>query len=1027
MKRILWLFLAMGIHFGISAQSGVISGRVVDERGESLPGVNILKVGTATGTITDLDGNFTIEGREGEELRFSFIGFRSQVVKIGSSRLIDITLLDEIGSLSEVVVVGYGTATRKELTGAVAQVQGEDVAKMNMPRLDQALQGKISGVNITTNSGAPGGTSNIRIRGLGTFGNNNPLILVDGVIFDAAGLNSLNPNDIETINVLKDGTAGIYGVRAANGVIIIETKKGSLNSKASVELSAYYGVQETARKLNLLNAREYAILKNEAFAAGGMAPPFNNVNLGSGTNWQNEVFETAPIQEYNLTVTGGSEKTSYSIGGSYFGQQGIVGGPKSNFERYNARLNFVTELAPKVKLTSVFLYTHEQTSGIAQGGIGSVLFNTINAYPTEPVRVGNRFSYLENVADIINPLAQIENTFNETFVNKIVGKEEISYQINEHFSLNGRAGYNFALVDGKSFSPLAWFGPGKFANSARNENLDPVLVDVGGTLIERGASVFENRDSFLDYNLESFLNYDRRFQDEHRIKGTLGVSYFGNRNMGLNGTAFNIPNNDLAFADISASQAPGGFLNQTGSFQTRQRLVSAFIRGEYELKGRYMFSAILRRDGSTNFGPNNRIGYFPSVSAGWVVSDEDFFGKSSAIDFMKLRASFGVSGNDQIGLFRYRGLMNGLARYVFNDFIINGAAIGATSNPDLKWETTLQTNIGLDFTLWRSIDFTANYFIKDTRDLLFQPAVSALLGSYGPGGSPPVINAGNVINKGLELEIGYGTQKAKGVNFRIDYNATFIRNRVTKVPEGLDFIPGAGFSVGGNVATRFQEGFPIGYFVGFKTDGIFQSEEEIASSPVVQAGARPGDLRFVDANGDGIINFSDDSDRTFIGSPIPDFIMGLNLGMDFKGFDISANIYAAIGQDIIRNYERQQPFANQLAYNVNRWTGPGSTNEIPRLTTGQTRNTVFSDFFVEDGSFVRLRNVQLGYTLPEEISGRIGIRSMRFYVAANNLITLTRYMGFDPDVGSGNPLFAGVDNGIFPQARVIMGGLNFRF
>jgi len=1016
----------MGLHFAVFAQTSSIRGQVLDDRGDPIPGASVLRVGTTSGTVTDLDGYFTLQVNRGDQLRISFVGFQPKTITIGAESSVTITLIQEIASLREVVVVGYGTATKKELTGAVSQVQGEDVAKMNMPRVDQALQGRLSGVTITTNSGAPGGTSNIRIRGLGTFGNNNPLILVDGVVFDAAGLNSLNPNDIESINVLKDGTAGIYGVRAANGVIIIETKKGSLNSKASVELSGYYGVQETARKLNLLNAREYAILKNEAFAAGGMTPPFNNVNLGRGTDWQNEVFQTAPIQEYNLTVTGGSEKTSYSIGGSYFGQQGIVGGPKSNFERYTGRLNFTTELAPKVKLTHVFLYTHERASGIAQGGIGSVLFNTINAYPTEPVFVGNRFSYLENVADIINPLAQIANTFNETFVNKIVGKEEIRYDINKHFSLNGRAGYNFALVDGKSFSPLAWFGPGKFANTARNENLDPVLVDVGGTSIERGASVFENRDSFLDYNLEAFLNYDRTFNDIHRFKGTLGVSYFGNRNLGLNGTAFNIPNNDPAFADIAANQAPGGFLNQTGSFQTRQRLVSSFIRGEYELKGRYMFSAILRRDGSTNFGPNNRIGYFPSVSAGWIISEENFF-NSGAIDFLKLRTSFGVSGNDQIGLFRYRGLMNGLARYVFNDFIVNGAAIGATSNPDLKWETTLQTNIGLDFTLFRNIDFTANYFIKDTRDLLFQPAVSALLGSYGPGGSPPVINAGNVTNKGLELEIGYGTSKRQGLNFRVDYNVTFLRNRVTKVPEGLDFIPGANFGVGGNVATRFQEGFPIGYFVGLQTNGIWQTAEEIASSPYVQPDARPGDLRFVDVNGDGIINFSDDSDRTFIGSPIPDFIMGLNLGMDFKGFDLSANIYAALGQEIIRNYERQQPFANQLAYNVNRWTGPGTSNEIPRLTTGQTRNTVFSDFFVEDGSFVRLRNVQLGYTLPEHISGKVGIRAMRFYVAANNLFTLTRYMGFDPDVGSGNPLFAGVDNGIFPQARVIMGGLNFRF
>ncbi|MGY6520612.1 MAG: SusC/RagA family TonB-linked outer membrane protein [Mongoliitalea sp.] len=1026
MKQLFTLLLFLGVQLSLFAQTGSIRGQVLDERGDPIPGASILKVGTTTGTVTDLDGNFTLAAVPGDQLRVSFIGYQTQTITVGSQAQIIIRLGDEISSLNEVIVVGYGTATKKELTGAVSQIKGEAVADMNMPRLDQALQGKLSGVTITTNSGAPGGTSNIRIRGLGTFGNNNPLILVDGVIFDAAGLNSLNPNDIESINVLKDATAGIYGVRAANGVIIVETKKGSKNQKPSLEFSSYYGVQQAERKLNLLNAREYAVLVNEAFAAGGNLPPFANTNLGVGTDWQSEVFQTAPIQEHMVTVNGGSEKTSYSIGGGYFGQQGIVGGDRSNFERYNARINFITEIAPKLKLTSVFLYSHERTSGIPQGGIGSVLFNTINAYPTEPVRVGNRFSFLENVQDIINPIAQIENTFNDAWVNKIVGKQELSYEINDHFSINGRAGYNFALVDVKAFNPLAWFGPGKFANSARNENLDPVLVDVGGTLIERGASVFEARDSFLDYNFEAFLNYDRSFDSDNRVKGTAGVSYFGNRNMGLNGTAFNIPNNDVRFADISANQAPGGFLNQTGSFQSMQKLVSAFIRGEYEYKGRYSVSGILRRDGSSNFGPNNRIGYFPTISGGWIISDEDFF-SSKAIDFMKLRASFGVSGNDQIGLFRFRGLMNGLARYVFNDFIVNGAAIGTFSNPDLKWETTLQTNIGLDFTLFRDVDFTANYFIKDTRDLLFQPEVSALLGSYGPGSFPPFINAGNVTNRGIELEVAYATKRPSGVNFRVDYNFTYLRNRVTKVPEGLDFIPGAAFGVGGNIATRFQEGFPIGYFVGFKTDGIFQTQEEINSSPVRQPDARPGDLRFVDVNGDGVINFSDESDLTFLGSPIPDFIMGLNLSVDYKGFDFSANIYAALGQEIIRNYERQQPFANKMAYNVNRWTGPGTTNEIPRLTTGQTRNTVFSDFFVEDGSFARLRNVQIGYTLPDSMTGKVGIRSMRFYIAANNLFTLTRYMGFDPDVGSGNPLFAGVDNGIFPQARVIMGGLNFRF
>ncbi|MCC5930339.1 MAG: TonB-dependent receptor [Cyclobacteriaceae bacterium] len=1008
------------------AQGSVIKGVVTDDEGSPLIGVTVMKMNTTTGTITDLSGSFSISASIGDVLQFSFIGYKTQLYTVGTATEVEINLEADITSLGEVVVIGYGTATKRELTGATAQVKGESLDAMNMPRVDQALQGRMAGVNISTNSGAPGGTANIRIRGIGTSGANDPLILVDGVIYDAAGLNALNPNDIESVTVLKDGTAGIYGVRAANGVILIETKKGAKGVKPRLEFNTFYGTQRTARKLDMLNAREYAILKNEAFAAGGQPRPFNNTNLGEGTNWQDAVFQDAPIQEYNLNMTGGSEKTSYSIGGSYFAQQGIVGGPKANFERYNARINFVTELAPKLTLTNVMLYTHERSKTLPQGSIGSVLYNTINAYPTEPIRVGDRFSYLDEVNDIINPIAQMENTFNEAFVNKLVGKEEISYKVNQHLSFTGLAGYNFALVDFKGFNPLVWYGPGKFANSARNANLDPVMVDVGGISIERGASVYEERNTFLDYNLEAFGNYDRIFNQLHRVKGMVGVSLVGNRSTGLNGIGFNIPNNDINFADISANQAPGGFLNNAGSFQNRQRLISAFARAEYDYDGRYIFSAILRRDGSSNFGPNNRIGYFPAVSGAWLISEESFF-NVAAIDFLKLRASYGISGNDRIGLFRYRGLLNGSARYVFNDLIVNGAAIGNTSNPDLQWETTVQTNFGLDFTLFRAIDFTANYFIKTTKDLLFQPDVSALLGSYGPGGSPPVINAGNVMNRGLELEMGYSTRKKSGVNFRVDYNVTFLKNEVTRVPEGFEFIPGAPFSVGGNVATRFEKGFPIGYFVGLQTDGIFQTAEEIAAHSVIQSGAQPGDLRFVDQNGDGIINFGDDSDRTMIGSPIPTAIMGLNFAVDFKGFDFSANVYAALGQDIIRNYERQQPFANQLSYNIDRWTGPGTSNRVPRLTTGATRNNVFSDFYVEDGSFARLRNVQLGYTIPKALTERIGVGFFRVYVAANNLVTLTRYQGFDPDVGAANPLFAGVDNGIYPQAISIMGGVNIRF
>jgi len=382
MKRLVLLCFALWLHSGVWAQGNVVRGQVTDDTGFPLPGVSILKLESVVGAVTDLDGNFTINASAGDRLQFSFIGYKTQTITVGNATEINVVLGEDLTNLNEVVVIGYGTATKKELTGATSQLKGEAIERMNMPRVDQALQGQLAGVNISTNSGAPGGTSNIRIRGIGTFGDNDPLILVDGVIYDAAGLNALNPNDIESVNVLKDGTAGIYGVRAANGVILIETKKGNLGSKPRLDFSGYYGVQETARKLDLLNAREFAILKNEAFAAGGQPMPFNNVELGEGTNWQDAVFQTAPIQEYNMTVTGGSEKTSYSIGGSYFSQQGIVGGPKANFEWYNVCINFITELAPRVKLTNVLLFTREESKTLPQGGIGSVLYNTINAYPT---------------------------------------------------------------------------------------------------------------------------------------------------------------------------------------------------------------------------------------------------------------------------------------------------------------------------------------------------------------------------------------------------------------------------------------------------------------------------------------------------------------------------------------------------------------------------------------------------------------------------------------------------------------------
>ncbi|HEY9044890.1 MAG TPA: TonB-dependent receptor [Ohtaekwangia sp.] len=1007
----------------------LLKGRVTDENDQPLPGVNVLIKGTSQGTVTDANGEYSLTNTTADAvLVLSFIGYAPQEITVGGKTSIDVKLLPDTKALQEVVVIGYGTTTQKELTGSVSVVDGQKLATLNPVRIDQALQGQAAGVQISSASGSPGGAWNIRIRGLSTNGDNNPLILVDGVPYSADGLSALNPADVESINVLKDATAGIYGVRAANGVIIITTKQGRKNSKPSLDFSGYYGVQQTTKKLDLLSAREFAVLKNEAYAAGGLTPPFSNVNLGKGTDWQDEVFQTAPIQNYNLNINGGSDKNAYSIGGSYMNQDGIVGGSKASYKRYNARLNFTTDLAPRVTLQSVLLYTNERRKTLPEMGISSVLFNTINANPAaSPYNSDGTYAYLEDVTEVINPLAQMANTYNESRVNKLVGKEEITYKINNNFELSGRAGYNYAIVDDKNFSPLVYYGSGKAQNTALDGNLTPRTTAIAtGVNIPIYNNVTETRSTYFNYNLEAFLNYNRSFGEFHKVKATLGTSMLANINKSLSGTGYNVPYNSNDFADISATDG-ANLLNNTSSWQNESRLQSFFVRGEYGFGSKYLFSALIRRDGSSNFGKNNRFGYFPAVSAAWVVSDESFF-HPGIIEFMKVRASYGVSGNDKIGLFRYRALLGGEAVYPFNDQLVTGAAIGTLGNQDLKWETTHQTNFGVDFTLLNGrVDITTDYYIKKTNDLLFQPDISAISGAYAAGGSPPFVNGGDVKNSGFEFVIRYNDRVGEDFTFNIGYNLTTIRNRVTALPKGVDFYEFGSFGVGGGTATRMQVGYPMGYFFGYKTEGVYQTTQEIAERGVTQPDAKPGDLRYADVDKNGTIDFSNDTDKTIIGSPIPDVIMGLNIGMNFKGFDFATTFYASIGNEILRNYERQLPMANLLSYRMNRWTGPGSTNSEPRLTTDLTRNGVLSDYFVEDGSFVRIKNIQLGYTLPAAVSKRIGANKLRLYIAANNLATFTKYRGYDPDFSSSNPLVSGIDYGYYPQAKTYMAGLNLNF
>ncbi|WP_333819023.1 SusC/RagA family TonB-linked outer membrane protein, partial [Ohtaekwangia sp.] len=588
----------------------LLKGRVTDENDQPLPGVNVLVKGTSQGTVTDANGEYSLTNTSSDAvLLLSFIGYVPQEITVAGKTSIDVKMLPDTQALQEVVVIGYGTTTQKELTGSVAVVDGQKLATLNPVRLDQALQGQAAGVQISSASGSPGGAWNIRIRGLSTNGDNNPLILVDGVPYSTDGLSALNPSDVESINVLKDATAAIYGVRAANGVIIITTKQGKRNSKPTLDFNGYYGVQETTKKLDLLSAREFAVLKNEAYAAGGLTPPFANVNLGKGTDWQNEVFQTAPIQNYNLNINGGSDKSTYSIGGSYMNQDGIVGGSKSSYKRYNARLNFTTDLAPKVTLQSVFLYTNERRKTLPEMSISSVLFNTINANPAaSPYNSNGTYAYLEDVTEVINPLAQIANTFNESRVNKMVGKEEITYKINNNFELSGRAGYNYAIVDDKTFNPLVYYGSGKAQNTALDGNLTPRTTAIAnGVSIPVYNNVMEGRTTYFNYNLEAFLNYNKSFGEFHKVKATLGTSILADINKNLSGTGYNVPYNSNAFADISATDG-ANLLNNTSSWQNERRLQSFFVRGEYGFGSKYLLSALIRRDASSGFGRNNRFG-----------------------------------------------------------------------------------------------------------------------------------------------------------------------------------------------------------------------------------------------------------------------------------------------------------------------------------------------------------------------------------------------------------------------------------
>ncbi len=998
-KKITFLLFFL-IVFSVKAQTIDVRGVVKDAKtGDPLPGVSVVIKGTTVGTETDFDGIYSLlKVQKGAILVFNYLGYAQKEV-IVNQQVTNVSLEESAESLDEIVVVGYGKQKRKDVTGAVSLVGEETLDVLKPIDATTALQGTTSGVAVNLSSGAPGAKVNILIRGVSSNTNNQPLTIVDGYEGD---LNSINPNDIESITVLKDAQAAIYGIKGANGVVLVTTKIGKKNKKATVKYDTYAAIQQTTKRLDYLNATEYALVLNEAYSASGQTLPFSNVGqLGIGTDWQDQLFNDALLMNHNISLSGGGENFRYFVSASRTEQDGIIAKEKSNFIRNNIKLNLGVDISEKLNFSLIANYF----TSASQGFDGSLLFNGLNYAPTFGVSEDDTNNFLG--IEVVNPLNLLKNTFGENNGNGIEGNFKLEYKPIEGLNIVSRLGYKIYNGKQRSFTPIQDYGSSKVYNKVQS-------------------SVYQFKATSTRVNWETFATYAKTYADNHNASLTLGTSVQNDLFDGIYATGVDVPNNSYAFADISLTNLQ----STQRSFNTGNgdvRLTSYFGRLQYDYKGKYLFSGLIRRDGASVFAEDKRVDNFWSVTTGWKLSDEDFLKDNKTISFLKLRASYGTLGN-LVGDNLYRSLLNGEGTYVFGGSLVDGTAQGGLPNPQATWETAEKLDIGLDINFFDDkLTIVADYFEESRKDLLIQGfPVSGLLGSGAPGGANPTVNAGTSKNTGGELAINYKAYDTEDFTLNLAYNVTYVRNRVTDVLGGA-FVEGGAFAIGNLAPSRMEVGQPIGYFLGLVTDGIFQTQAEVNAHPS-QTGlganiTSPGDIRYKDINGDGVINFDD---RTNIGNPQADFYMGFNVSAKYRNWDFTTYLYAEIGKDMVRNFERFLPNVNKPAYYLDRWTGAGTSNSVPRLTNDATNNKLFSDFFVEDASFLRMQNIQVGYNFAPSVLEKVGLSKVRLYTSINNLFTLTKYTGFDPTV-NGGAIGAGIDYGTYPSARQFLLGLNVTF
>jgi TonB-linked SusC/RagA family outer membrane protein len=1001
------------LYEGAFKQDVTVKGTVKEESGSALPGVNVVVKGTTQGTVTDGEGSFSLNVPSNESvLVFSFIGFITQEVPVNGQTTIDVVLIADSETLSEVVVVGYGTQERKDVTGSISSVKGSDIANLPVSAVQQALQGRTAGVNIVRSGGEPGNAGAIRIRGVGTVNDANPLIIIDGV--PAGSLSDVNPNDVESMEVLKDASSSaIYGTRAANGVVIVTTKRGKFNQKLQMNLSGYSGVSKRIKSIDVLDASTLAMLKRERYTNDGLAvnPIWEDSEYQTQqTDWQKELLGKGTVNNVDLSISGGSEKSTFSISGGYYKEEGMI--KNSFFKRYSLRLNSDHKIGNKLKVGQNLQITNQTGSApntlSAQDGL---VWSAIRFHPGLPVN-NDDGSYSSSqisseFGDINNPIFTVDTQDKESTHTRVLASGNADFEIIT--GLHAKA--NFAID----------------ANFDDYREFNIIVLDQIRTNSRNSLTVTTNKNYY--FLQEYFLSYDKEF-GQHTIGLLAGFSQqtFKGRDTGAQRKDF--PSEDPSQRYLNAGQAI------TGAWGGRyyDALQSAFARATYSFADKYLATATFRADGSSRFGPNNKWGYFPAFSLGWRVSEEPFFESlTGVVSDLKVTGGWGQLGNQNIPSLQYLALISPSGyRYSFGDQSTVGAAQSSIANPNIAWERAEMTNLGLEAGLFQNqMSVTLSYFNKQTKDMLLAPPS---LGSNGTAGIP-FQNVGQLENKGFEIEVSY--RKTVGdFSYSISGNATFIKNKVIKLFNG-NFLASQLYGRSSQEISRTYEGSPIGTFYGWKTDGLYQNQNEIDTDAGISEDPRrtngqiqPGDVRFLDLNGDNLIN---DKDRTIIGSPIPEVTYGFNASLGYKGIDLTLFFLGSANVDIY-NADRMQgidptyPF-NMYAETVNRWNGEGTSNSIPRMTTARDNmNHRTSDMFVESGAFFRLKNITLGYTLPASLTEPLHVSKARFYVTGQNVFVITKYNGMDPELGivQGNYQM-NVDYAQYPQARTWTIGAQLSF